>query len=437
MAAAAANGNPDAGRRSVCLWGAAALVAGSMVGSGVYVLPATLAAIGSISILGWLAATAAALAIGGVFVFLAAAVPSAEGLPDYVREGLGRFFAAQTTAAYWTTCWVGAAAIALAVAGAAGYLAPQLSGTTPRLLLTLAAIWLCVAVCWAGPRAVARVEGLTLALGLLPVVGAAALGWFAFRPEVFAQSWNPRGLGIGEAIGASTLSAFWAFLGVECAAAAAGAVRAPARNVPRATLIGVLGAAALYVAACAVLMGILPAAELGRSSAPFADAGLRALGVGLGAVFALCALLRAQGCVTAWMLVTAETSRSGADAGAFPPIFRSQPGERTSAVGLLTAGVLTSLMAAGTVTPTLGEQFGVLIDIAVILSLYAYVLAAASLIRLSIRFASGRRALARLTAAAAIAGSLAIMASAKPLELLLCAIPLAAGVVLYLVLRRR
>ena len=73
--------------RSVGVWGAAALVAGSMVGSGVYVLPATLAAVGSISILGWIAATLTALAIGGVFVLLSPLVPRAEGLPDYVRAG--------------------------------------------------------------------------------------------------------------------------------------------------------------------------------------------------------------------------------------------------------------------------------------------------------------------------------------------------------------
>jgi arginine:agmatine antiporter len=431
MAAVTETANAAGHHRSVGVWGAAALVAGSMVGSGVYVLPATLAAIGSISVLGWAAATLTALAIGGVFILLSPLVPKAEGLPDYVRAGLGPFFAVQATVAYCVTNWVGTVAIALAVAGAAGYLAPALAGTVPRLILTLASIWLGVAACWVGPRLVARVEGFTLAAGLLPVVVAALFGWVVFQPSVFVQSWNPQGLGVGQALGASALTAFWAFLGVECAAAAAGAVRDPARNVPRATLIGVLGAAALYIAACTVLMGILPAAQLGASTAPFAAAGQHLLGVGLGAAFAVCALLRAQGCLTGWMLVTAETSRSGADAGAFPAVFRSRPGERVSTVNVLTAGGLMSLVAIGTATPTLGEQFGTLANIAVILSLYTYALAGGSLARISGRLAP------RIVAGAAILGSLAIMASGKPLELLLCVVPVAAAAVLYLVLRRR
>ena len=205
----------------------------------------------------------------------------------------------------------------------------------------------------------------------------------------------------------------------------------------RATLMGVAAAALLYIASTAVLMGILPATELARSTAPFAAAGQHVLGVGLGAAFAVCALLRAQGCLTGWTLVTAETSRSGADAGAFPPIFRSRPGERVSAINVLTAGGLMSLVAVGTATPTLGEQFGTLANIAVILSLYAYVLAGASLARLSGALTPGRRLAGRLVAVAAIGGSLAIMASGKPLELALCLVPVAAAAVLYLWLRRR
>ena len=325
----------------------------------------------------------------------------------------------------------------MAVAGAAGYLVPALGGAGPRLLITLASIWLGVAVSWIGPRAVARLEGLTLAIGLLPVGVAATLGWFAFHPSTFLASWNPQGLSTSSAVSASALTAFWAFLGVECAAAAAGVVRNPARNVPRATLIGVIAVAAVYISACSVLMGILPATVLAKSSAPFAEAGQGFLGVGLAAVIALGALLRAQGCLTGWTLVTSETSRSGADAGVFPRLFRTRPGERASAINLLTTGGLTSLVAIGTSSPTLGQQFAVLANVSVILSLYAYVLAGGSLIRLSAGRAAGRGLAAQLTALIAIGCSLALIASGKPIELAICLVPLAAAGLLYLWLRRR
>jgi len=421
----------------VGLFGAVALVAGSMVGSGIFLLPVSLGAVGSISILGWIAATAAALAVAGMFAWLGGAAPQARGLPGYVEAGLGPFFGVQTAGCYWVGCWTGMVPIAMAVAGALGFLVPALAGAVPRLLLTLAAIWLSIAAAWIGPRAVARVEGATLAVGLAPVAIAATLGWLAFHPSLFLASWNPQGLSLPAAVGPSALTAFFAFLGVESAAATAGVVRDPARNVGRASLIGVVVVAALYIGACSVLMGILPAQALAHSSAPFAQAGQAVLGVGLAGVIAVCALLRAQGCLTGWVLVTSETSRSGADAGVFPRVFRTRRGERVSAVSLLTVGGLMSVLAVGTASPSLGQQFATLADISVLLSLYSYTLAGGSLIRLSKGLPPARRWPARITALAAMAASLTLIASGKPIELAAWLGAIAAAGLLYLWLRRR
>ena len=408
-----------------------------MVGSGIFLLPVSLGAVGSISILGWIAATAAALTVAGVFAWLAGVAPQAKGLPDYVEAGLGRFFGVQTSVTYWIGCWTGMVPIAIAVAGAVGFLLPALAAPAPRLMLTLASIWLSVAAAWIGPRAVARVEGATLAIGLAPVAIAATAGWLAFHPSIFLASWNPKGLSLPATVGPSALTAFFAFLGVESAAATAGVVRDPARNVGRASLIGVVVVAALYIGACSVLMGILPANALARSSAPFAQAGQKVLGLGLAGVIAVCALLRAQGCLTGWVLVTSETARSGADAGVFPAIFRTRPGERASAINLLTTGVLMTLVAVMTASPSLGQQFSILADISVLTSFYSYILAGGSLIRLSGRLAPNRRWAARLTALVAIAASLTLAVSAKPVELAFCLAAMIAAALLYLWLRRR
>src|SRR5207244_9691060 len=117
---------------------------------------------------------------------------------------------------------------------------------------------------------------------------------------VVAASWNPQHLSLPGAVGASALSAFWAFSGLECAAATAGVVRDPARNVPRATLAGVGLAAVLYISACAALMGLLPAEVLAKSGAPFADATTAILGGGFATAIAACAMARASGAVTAF-----------------------------------------------------------------------------------------------------------------------------------------
>lgn len=416
---------------TVGVLGAAGVVMGSMIGSGVYLLPATMGAIGSISILGWLAATLAALSIAGVFIGLSRRVPRAEGVPGYVQAGLGDFGGVQAAVLYWTSLWVGTVAVALAAAGAAGFLVPALSTPGARLGTTLAVIWIGVALAWIGPRAIARTEGLTLALGLLPVALAGTIGWFFFRPEVFLASWNPTGQALGGAVGASALNAFWAFLGMETAAATAGVVRDPTRNVPRATLLGVLGAAALYISATTALMGILPASALAGSHAPFADVAQATMGAALGAAIGFCTLLRTGGCVAGWTLVISETTRGAADQGLFGRVFRTRPGERASAVNLLSAGALMSVVAVATANPNLAQQFTTIINAVSLLCLYTYMLAALALLRLKPGPIEG------LTAAVAILGSAALVAQGKPLEIGLSLIPVAGAALLHLQLKRR
>lgn len=416
--------------------GATLIVAGSMIGSGVYMLPSTLGGVGSISLLGWAAATAAALAVGGMFSWLAVAAPEARGIGGYVQAGMGRLFAVQTTVVYWSLCWFGNIAIALAAAGYLGYLIPALASPTARLVTALVIIWINAGICLFGPRLVARFEGWTLAIGLAPVLLAATLGWYWFRPETFASAWNPGNLDTFAAVGQSGLTAFWAFLGVECAAAVAAVVKDPARNVPRATLFGVLVTAIVYISACTAIMGMLPATTLAQSAAPFADAARVALGLGGAALIAACAFLRTSGCALAWTLVTAETTRGGADEGAFLSAFRSRPGERASPINVVTAGVLMSVAAIATISETVGEQFTILANVSVILALYAYALAGLSLIRISGALGS-RRWPAIATAVLAIVFSVGLISTGKPIELLYALVPIGMGALLYIPLSQR
>ncbi|MBU2305329.1 MAG: amino acid permease, partial [Alphaproteobacteria bacterium] len=211
----------------------------------------------------------------------------------------------------------------------------------------------------------------------------------------------------------------------------------PTRNVPRATLLGVLGAAVLYIAATSAIMGILPANVLATSNAPFADAARATLGAALGAAIAICAFLRTGGCFTGWTLVIAETSRGAADQGVFPKVFRTRPGERVSPINLLTAGGLMTAFALATANPSLGKQFSTIINAVSLLSLYTYVLAALSLARLGGRFAGARRVGALVAAALAIGFAGLLISGGKPLEIGLSLVPIPLAALLHLWLRRR
>jgi arginine:agmatine antiporter len=114
-------------------------------------------------------------------------------------------------------------------------------------------------------------------LALIPIVGTVVFGWFWFSPSVYAAGWNVSGQGTVSAVGTTLNFTLWAFIRVESASASAGVVENPAKNVPVATVGGVLIAVVCYILSSSVIMGMIPNAELVKSSAPFADATVIAL----------------------------------------------------------------------------------------------------------------------------------------------------------------
>jgi arginine:agmatine antiporter len=366
------------------------LVASNMIGSGVFLLPATLAAIGSISLFGWLITTVGALALALVFAGLAQARPHAPGLAGYVRDGLGDFVGFVSAIFYWVTAWTGNVAIALAVTGYLAHFLPGVQSGWPAAWATVGVILLFTALNLVGAKAVARFSGLTTIVGLLPLAVVGIAGWWWFDSGLWREAWNLTGKPPAEAVQASFAQIFWAFLGVESAAVAAAVVRNPARNVPLATVGGVLVAAAVYISACTAIMGLIPAAELAKSSAPFADAVRRILGPAFAGLVAVCALLKTSGTLNGWVLVTAETAESSAEAGLFPGFFARGGRAAAPRRNLLIAAGLMSAVTLGTVAPHIGEQFKTVINIAVVLSLFVFAFASVALILLARKFPPGR-----------------------------------------------
>jgi arginine:agmatine antiporter len=174
---------------------------------------------------------------------------------------------------------------------------------------------------------------------------------------------------------------FWAFVGLEAAIVLASRVRDPARNVPIATVGGLAIAAAIYIAACAAIMGILPASVLAKSSAPFADAVAPMLGSIVAGVVALCAMLKASGTLGSTTLLTLDTAESESIAGQARHGFVQ--GAKPSMPNIVFTGVLTSLVTLASASPTLARQFTIVTDVCVVLTVLVYGAAAVALLRMS------------------------------------------------------
>ena len=192
-----------------------------MIGSGVYLLPATLGAFGSISVIGWVVSGLGAFLLAGVFVMLISLRPESVGMVRQVRDGLGRFFGFHASLLYWAGGWIGNVAIAVAGTGYLSIFFPELKDTVPAALCTLAIIWLMTLINFLGARRVTDFEGGTLLIGLLPVLGVAVLGWFSFDPVIFQESWNVSGRPDAQVVPATFSLIFWAFVGLESASVAA------------------------------------------------------------------------------------------------------------------------------------------------------------------------------------------------------------------------
>lgn len=388
-------------------WGLAALVvAGNMIGSGVYLLPATLASVGSSSVVGWFVAGLGAVTLALVFAALGRLQPDADGLSGFAERGLGRFFGFQTALAFWTACLVGNVAIAVAATGYLGYFFPALRDPVAATFCNLGLIWLTTGAYIVGARTASRFAALALAIGLVPIVIAVAAGISAFSSETFAASWSPSNQPLYQSVPASLAVIFWAFLGVESAAVLSARVRNPVRDVGRASIAGVLLATVVYVAASVAVFGVIPAGVLAESSSPYADLTARVFGASIGAAVAAAAVIKAVGTLSGWVMLGGETARAAARSGYLPAGFGQ--GDRTPMVNPLLGGAVMSVVAVLSGQPTLGGQFGMLVGVTSVLSLVVYGLCSASLFRLA------RWTRARFVAGLGLLFSGAAVAAAAP-----------------------
>jgi len=381
----------DPGRKMSLVQGTM-LVAGNMIGTGLFLLPSTMAAVCGIAIFGWLIATAGAVALGLAFAKLGELDPKEGGPYAYARDFLGPYAGFQTNYVYWFGNWIGNIAVAVAAVGYLAELIPQLTNPTASVFAATGVIWLLTFANIMGPRVVGALETWTMSLALIPILAIAFFGWFWFDRGTFLASWNVSGGSSGHAIGRAASIALWAFMGVESAAVSAGVIENPKRNIPLATLIGLAISAVIYILSSTVIMGIIPNAELQTAHAPFAEAARLAVGTVGMIVIAVCAILKSVGSLGGWMLLVGQSAKAAADDGMFPKAFARLNLHGVPGRGLVIVGMLMTIMLFATMSPTIAKQFNRLIDLAVILVVVPYVYAAVAVVKVVYDHQLGRRA---------------------------------------------
>lgn len=339
----------DVSKRKVGLITATALVLGNMIGSGVFLLPASLAPYGGYSLVGWAVSAIGALLLAGVFYRLSKRAPRAGGPFAYSREAFGDCVGFLVAWMYWVSLVGGISAIAVAFASYLSVLIPPL-GATPFFgaLAALAATWILTAVNIAGVRSAGVVQVVTTVLKISPLLALALFGFAHFDPHLLTP--GPHAGSAMNAISLCIAATLFAFIGVECATIPAGHVRDPDKTIPRATLLGTAIAAVVYIACTTAVLGVVPATELAKSQAPFADAGRLLWGSWAGLLIACAATVSCFGALNGWILISGQFPQAVAEDGLFPRLFARESSRATPTFGLLVAAVLTSLMVLANYT---------------------------------------------------------------------------------------
>jgi arginine:agmatine antiporter len=361
-------------KRKIGVVAATFLVAGNMMGSGVFLLPGSLAKIGTVSMWGWVVTTIGSLLLAFVFAKLGRLAPKAGGPYAYARDAFGPYMGFQTNTIYWFANWIGNVALPVAAIGYFSYFIPALGEPLMRTLVVIALIWLFTLANIMGANVVTRIQSITTSFALVPLFGIAIFGWFFFKSEVFAGAHNVGGGSDFHAISSAASLTLWAFIGVESASVSAGVVKNPEKNVAIATIAGVALAAVVYISSSAVIMGMIPNDQLQLADAPFALAAQVAIGKIGGGIVSLCASLGAAGSLGGWIMLTALSAKAAGDDGLFPQIFSKANKDDTPVPGLIIVAILmSSVVLVTAASPSASAQFELITQAAVVLTLLPYI----------------------------------------------------------------
>ncbi|MGZ4427359.1 MAG: amino acid permease [Nocardioidaceae bacterium] len=322
---------------------AMALVVGSIIGVGIFNLPTSLAFYGPISLLSMVLTTVGALALALLFAALSRRLPADGGPYAYARVAFGNRLGFANAWSYWITAWAGNAAIAV---GWVLYVEHFINTGHNRffsVVLVLVGLWLPAWVNLTGVKNMGSVQVVTSILKFAALAFMSTVGLFYISRANFTP-WNISGGSAVAAIGGGMAIALFSYLGVETAAVAAAKVRDPDRNIPRATVLGTLATAVVYMLSLVAVFGIVPSPKLASATAPFSDA-VNAMfgGTWAGDLMAVVVIISGLGALNGWTMICAEMPLAAAKDGLFPERFGRLSKRAVPAFGIVASTALASV----------------------------------------------------------------------------------------------
>lgn len=355
------------------------MVVGTMIGSGIYLIPSTTAPYGPNII------AAFGLTIVGTVALAMAVASLARRLPGgpyfYIARAFGDVVAFITMWSYLISVWTAIAAVCIAAGGALGYFLPAIGSGVGLAAFAIFALVVLAAINSTGARSAGIVQIVATLIKIVPLLLVGLLVLFRFGDGQPLQPLADVPFSISALVAAAALMLF-AFTGFETAALSANVTDNPNEVVPGATIRGTVFVALIYLIATLSVLWLLPSAVAAQSGSPFADAITPALGPVAGVLVAVIAAISALGTGNALVLVSVEISRAIANAGDIPPVFRKTNAAGVATVALWTSVAVGTLLILFSISDSFVEVFKFVALLSAVASLVLYLVCAAAALKL-------------------------------------------------------
>ncbi|KAA9017496.1 amino acid permease [Sphingobium limneticum] len=357
--------------RTLGLAACIALVMGNMIGSGVFLLPASLAPFGWDAVAGWVFTIAGSLVLAFVIARLTVAMPDANA-SQMIARAYGPLAGFAIGWIYWISIIITNVTIAVAATANLSSIMPVLTKPGLGAVCSIAFLWAMTGINLIGARAAGLTQIATTCIKLVPIlVALVVLAIILSNGSAQVEPFPAQGL-TGAGITASAALTLWALLGFESASVAADKVRDPARTIPRATLIGTAATGLIYLVVCSGIALTLPAAET-QTGSPFGAFVSHYWSAGPASFIAIFVVISCLGALNGWTLLQGEVPLAMARSGELPRWLAATDAKGTPVRGLILSTVLASLMLVANSLQGLVALFTAMALLATSATLWLYV----------------------------------------------------------------
>ena len=431
-----------------------AMVVGSMVGAGVFQLPARFASQTGVygALIAWTIAGLGMLTLAFVFQTLAVRKPQLDnGVYVYARAGFGVYPGFLAAIGFWASACAGNAFYWVLIMTTVSQLFPQSAevfgtgDTWPSFFVSVAGVWGYYFLIRRGVKEAAWINFIVTVAKLAPLALFLVLVIFFFNREVFVGNLTggydvPGGESLFQQVQGTMLITVFVFLGIEGASVYSRYAKRR-EDVGRATVLGFLGVLALFASISILSYGILPKAQIAGLLQPSVGGVLEsAVGPWGGTFIRLGLIVSVLGAYLAWQLLAADVVYAAAKDGDMPSHFARLNGPQVPEQAVFWTSVLVSAILFAVQFVDNALDFS--LDLTAALSLAPFALASAYAVKIAWQrdgydnVSSDGRRWDLLIAIVSTVYTLVLIWAAGYTFLFLACILLAPATVLYVIARR-